>query len=125
MTKEAALQAFFGGFGIPAYQEDAVPTGSDKPAYPYITYEVATDSFDTDVPIAVNLWDRSDSWTRANAKAREIAQAVSLGGVMRPCDGGGMWIRPATPFIRSMGDDSDDMIKRKAFNFEIEYITEV
>ena len=36
-----------------------------------------------------------------------------------------MWIKPASPFVRSMGDDSDDMIKRKVFNFTIEYITEV
>ena len=93
MTKEQVLQEFFSGFGLAAFQEDAVPTGDDKPQFPYITYEVA--------------------------------KFVSRGGKIFPCDDGGMWIKPASPFVRSMGDDSDDMIKRKVFNLTIEYITEV
>lgn len=125
MTKEAALQAFFSGFTIPAYQEDAVPTGADKPAYPYMTYEVAVDSFGEEIPLSMSLWYRSTSWSAANAKAREIAEAVTRGGLMLPCDGGGFWLKPASPFIRSMGDETDNMIKRKVFNFSIEYITEV
>ena len=31
MTKEQVLQEFFSGFGLTAFQEDAVPTGGDKP----------------------------------------------------------------------------------------------
>lgn len=125
MTKEQALQAFYSGFGLTAYQEDAVPTGADRPEYPYITYEVATDSFGTELPLSMSVWYRSTSWNAANAKAREIADAVTRGGRMIPCDGGGFWLKPASPFIRSMGDETDNMIKRKVFNFLIEYITEV
>ena len=125
MTKEQVLQEFFSGFGLTAFQEDAVPTGGDKPQFPYITYEVATDSFGVEVPLSACAWYRSTSWSAANAKAREVAKFISRGGKIFPCDDGGMWIKPASPFVRSMGDDSDDMIKRKVFNFTIEYITEV
>lgn len=125
MTKEQALHAFFSGFGLNAYQEDAVPTGDDRPAYPYLTYEVAVDSFGTEIPLSMSLWYRSTSWNAANAKARAISEAVTRGGRMLPCDDGGFWIKPASPFVRSMGDETDDMIKRKVFNFSLEYITEV
>lgn len=124
MTKEAALQAFFSGFEIPAYQEDAVPTGADKPEYPYLTYEVATDNFGEELPIAVNLWYRSTSWTAANAKAREISDEITRGGVVVMCDDGGIWIKRGTPFIRSMGDESDNMIRRKILNITLEFLTE-
>lgn len=124
MTKEAALQAFFSGFEIPAYQEDAVPTGQDKPEYPYLTYEVATDDFGEELPISVNLWYRSTSWTAANAKAREISDEITRGGTVVMCDDGGIWIKRGTPFIRSMGDDSDNMIRRKILNITLEFLTE-
>lgn len=126
MTKEQALYSFFSSIaGIQAYQEDAVPTGENRPDFPYITYEVATDAFGAQVPISVNVWDRSTSWTRANALARQIAETVTRGGVIVACDGGALWITTAEPFIRSGGDESDDMIRRKLLNFTIEYITEV
>lgn len=125
MTKEQALHAFYSEFGLPAYQEDAVPTGADKPEFPYITYEVATDSFGSELPLSMSVWYRTTSWSEPNAKAREIAEKVTRGGRMIPCDGGGFWVKPAEPFIRSTGDESDNMIKRKIFNFSIEYITEV
>lgn len=125
MTKEQALHAFYSEFGLAAYQEDTVPTGADKPAFPYLTYEVAVDSFGEEIPLSMSIWYRSTSWSAANAKANEIVKAVTRGGRLISCDGGGFWIKPATPFVRSMGDEADNMIKRKVFNFSIEYITEV
>ncbi len=124
MTKEAALQYFFGSLGLTAYQEDAVPTGDDKPSYPYMTYEVATGSWDEPIPLAVNLWYRSSSWTAANAMARHIAQEISMGGVTIPCDGGMLWITRGEPFARSSGDDNDNMIRRKILNVTVEFLTE-
>lgn len=124
MTKEAALHYFWSSLGLPAYQEDAVPTGEDKPEYPYLTYEVATGSWDEIVPLAVNLWYRSTSWTAANAMARHISEEISRGGVVIPCDGGSIWITRGDPFARSSGDDSDNMIKRKILNITVQYNTE-
>lgn len=124
MTKEAALQAFWSGFGLVAYQENAVPTGEDKPVYPYLTYEVATDSWGNAQPLAVSLWYRSTSWVDINAKAAEISRAISMGGITQPCDGGCLWILRGEPFARSTSDDSDPMVKRKILNIMIEYLTE-
>lgn len=123
-TKEQAIDAFFNRFGA-FYESGSVPDGENKPSFPYGTYELAADSFGSEVAISVSWWERSSSWTAANAKAREIAAAVTRGGVMLPCVGGGLWIKRGTPFERSMGDEADIMLKRKLFNFTIEFITEV
>ena len=42
MTKEAALYQFWSSFGLTAYEENSVPA---QAAFPYISYEVITDSF--------------------------------------------------------------------------------
>ena len=123
MTKEAALYNFWSMFGIPAYEENAVPSGEDGSEFPYITYQVVTDSFGNDVALTGSVWYRSTSWKEANAKAQEISNMLSRGGVMISCDGGAIWIRRGVPFAQSMGDDSDDLIKRKYINIVAEYIT--
>lgn len=123
MTKEAALYSFWSGFGIPAYDENAVPTGEDGADFPYITYQVVTDSFGNDVLLTGSVWYRSTSWKEANSKAQEISDKIGLGGVTLACDGGIIWIRRGVPFAQSMGDDSDDLIKRKYINVVIEYLT--
>lgn len=123
MTKTAALHAFYSSFGLEAYEENAVPTGDDAPDLPYLTYNVSTDSIGTDVALTVSLWYRGTSWVQANAKAEEISRAIGMGGTVLPCDGGTIWIRRGTPFAQSMGDDSDDMIKRKYINITAEFLT--
>lgn len=123
MTKEAALSNFWSMFGLPAYEENAVPSGEDGAEFPYITYQVVTDSFGNDVALTGSVWYRSTSWKEANAKAQEISDKIGLGGVTLACDGGIIWIRRGDPFAQSMGDDSDDLIKRKHINIVIEYLT--
>ena len=123
MTKEAALHNFWSMFGLPAYEENAVPTGEDGADFPYITYQVVTDSFGNDVALTGSVWYRSTSWKEANSKAQEISDKIGLGGVTLACDGGIIWIRRGVPFAQSMGDDSDDLIKRKHINVVIEYLT--
>lgn len=123
MTKEAALHYFFSSLGITAYQESAVPTGDNRPDYPYLTYEVVTASWGEPQPLAVNLWYRSTSWISANAMADFISAEISRGGITIPCEGGVLWITRGTPFARS-ASDADDMIKRKILNITVEYLTE-
>jgi hypothetical protein len=123
MTKEEALHTFFSQFGT-VYQEDSVPAGEHAPAFPFGTYELATDSFNNEVPVSFNWWTRSSSWSTANAKAREIAETIGRGGAVLRCDGGAVWIKRGTPFARSMGDESDSMIKRKILNLTLEFLTE-
>ena len=123
MTKEAALYNFWSMFGLPAYEENSVPSGEDGAEFPYITYQVVTDSFGNDVALTGSVWYRSTSWKEANAKAQEISDKISRGGVMISCDGGVIWIRRGVPFAQSMGDDSDDLIKRKYINIVAEFMT--
>lgn len=123
MTKEATLYNFWSMFGLPAYEENSVPSGEDGAEFPYITYQVVTDSFGNDVVLTGSVWYRSTSWKEANAKAQEISNILSRGGVTIACDGGIIWIRRGIPFAQSMGDDSDDLIKRKYLNITAEFMT--
>ena len=120
MTKAAAIYQFWSGFGLTAYEENTVPTDA---AFPYITYQLVTDSFDSEVPVTASLWYRSESWTAINSKTEEISQTISRGGKIIPCDGGSIWLKRGQPFAQSMGDESDNLIKRKYINLTAEYLT--
>lgn len=124
MTKEAVLQLWFGSFGLTAYQEDAVPTGENKPAYPYLTYEMTTDAWGEVIPLAVSLWYRTTSWLPPNRKAEEISEAISRGGIYLPCESGAIRIQRGNPFARSTYDEADDQVRRKILNIMVEYLTE-
>ena len=120
MTKAAAIYQFWSGFGLTAYEENSVPTDA---AFPYITYQLVTDSFDREVPVSASLWYRSESWTAINAKTEEISQKISRGGKIIPCDGGVIWLKRGQPFAQNMGDESDNLIKRKYLNITAEFMT--
>ena len=120
MTKAAAIYQFWNRFGLAAYEEN---TGPVDASFPYITYQLVTDSFDREVAAAASLWYRSESWTGVNAKTEEISAAIGRGGTFIPCDGGAIWIKRGTPFAQNMGDESDDLIKRKYVNITAEFIT--
>ena len=120
MTKAAAIYQFWNCFGLAAYEENSVP---DDAAFPYITYQLVTDSFDREVPVTASLWYRSESWTAINAKTEEISQKISRGGKIISCDGGAIWLKRGQPFAQSMGDESDDLIKRKYLNITAEFMT--
>ena len=120
MTKAAAIYQFWSGFGLTAYEENTVPTDA---TFPYITYQLVTDSFDREVPVTASLWYRSESWTAINAKTEEISQKISRGGKIISCDGGAIWLKRGQPFAQSMVDESDDLIKRKHLNITAEFMT--
>ena len=85
MTKAAAIYQFWSSFGLTAYEENTVPTDA---VFPYITYQLVTDSFDREIPLTASLWYRSESWTAINAKTEEISQKLSRRGKSMACDGG-------------------------------------
>ena len=120
MTKAAAIYQFWNSFGLTAYEENSVP---DDAAFPYITYQLVTDSFDREVPVTASLWYRSESWTDINAKTEEISQRISRGGKIISCDDGAIWLKRGQPFAQNMGDESDDLIKRKYLNITVEFMT--
>jgi hypothetical protein len=120
MTKAAAIYQFWSSFGLTAYEENTVP---ENAAFPYVTYQLVTDSFDREVAATASLWYRGESWTAINAKTEEISAHIGLGGKIIKCDGGRIWIKRGQPFAQNMGDESDDLIKRKYLNVNIEYFT--
>ena len=120
MTKAAAIYQFWSSFGLTAYEENTVPTDA---AFPYITYQLVTDSFDREIQLSASIWYRSESWTAINAKTEEISQKISRGGKIIACDGGAIWLKRGQPFAQSMGDESDDLIKRKHLNITAEFMT--
>lgn len=124
MTKAAALYQFFSGFGLEAWEENSVYALESPPAFPYLTYEMRTDAFgDFDTSLTFSLWYRSNSWAAANAKVEEISAAIGRGGKVLPVDGGYLLIMRGSPFAQSLGDPSDDMIKRKLLNITVRYYT--
>ena len=120
MTKSAAIYQFWLSFGLTAYEENTVPTDA---AFPYITYQLVTDGFDREVAATASLWYRSESWTAINEKTEEISAHIGLGGKILKCDGGRIWIKRGQPFAQNMGDESDDLIKRKYLNLTFEFLT--
>ena len=120
MTKAAVIYQFWSGFGLTAYEENTVPTDA---TFPYITYQLVTDSFDREIPLTASIWYRSESWTGINAKTEEISHKISRGGKIISCDGGAIWLKRGQPFAQSMGDESDNLIKRKYLNITAEFMT--
>lgn len=124
MTKAAALYQFFSSFSLEAWEENSVYALESPPAFPYLTYEMRTDAFvDYDTALTFSLWYRSTSWADANAKVEEISAAIGRGGKVIPVDGGYLLIMRGSPFAQSLGDPSDDMIKRKLINITVRYYT--
>ena len=120
MTKAAAIYQFWNSFGLTAYEENTVPHDAH---FPYITYQLVADGFDHEIQLTASLWYRSESWTAINAQTEEISQTISRGGKIIPCDGGAIWLKRGQPFAQSMGDESDDLIKRKYLNITAEFMT--
>lgn len=120
MTKAAAINKFWNSFGLMAYEENSVP---EEAELPYITYQFAADSFDNDIALTASVWYRSTSWVNANAKTEEISQTIGRGGTFVKCDGGRIWLKRGTPFAQNMGDENDNLIKRKYLNVIAEYFT--
>ena len=120
MTKAAAIYQFWNSFGLTAYEENTVPHDA---AFPYITYQLVTDSFEREIPLTASLWYRSESWAGINAKTEEISQIIGRGGKIIHCDGGAIWLKRGQPVAQSMGDESDDLIKRKYLNITAEFMT--
>ena len=120
MNKAAAIHQFWSGFGLTAYEENTVPSDA---AFPYITYQLVTDAFDNDVAMTASLWYRGESWVDINEKEREISAYIGIGGVIIKRSDGRIWLKKGTPFAQNMGDESDNLIRRKYLNVTAEFLT--
>ena len=122
MDKYEALYSFWSSFGVPAFEENSVPTGDEYPKYPYITYEVATGGFNADIQVNGYIWTRSNSWTTCDNLTEQVADRLKNGGEFISYDGGAIWITATDDFTENMTDYSDDKIKRKILNVVLHYI---
>ena len=99
-----ALAEFFGGFQIPAYNENAVP-GSAEP--PYITYPLREPPWNQKATFYAIVYYRHERSNLASlTKADEIAQAIG-DGVLLPIQGGYIALWPETPLIQAMPPNGD------------------
>lgn len=119
MNKIQTLDRFWNGFGLKAYDENSVP---DKTPFPYITYEVSTDTFGNMVAQTASLWYRSSSWSEITEKEQQISKFITRGGKILEYDDGALWIQRASPWAQRMNDPSDDMIRRIVLNTTVEFL---
>lgn len=119
MNKFEALNAFWSSFGLTAYDDSAVPSNAQLP---YLTYRNIDGEFTRPVQCDVSLWYYGTSLEPVTQKAMEIDAVLSNGGKLVGYTGGGFWIRKGSPFYQTMGDASNDMIRRGIIITEIEYI---
>lgn len=119
MDKVQALDKFWNGFALPAYDESSVP---DQAQFPYITYSVSMDSLGNVVNLHANLWYRSTSWRESTLKVEEISKDISYGFKTIPFDGGYIYITRGAPFAQRMDDPDDNLIKRYYINVQAEFL---
>ena len=117
MDKWRAIQHFWEGFGIPAYDENSVPQDA---VAPYITYSAQIASIDSPIMLTASIWYRSTSWRDISQKAEQIAN--SLNKCMRT-DTGFLWLTRGSPFAQRMNDE-DETVKRIYINVMAEFFTE-
>ena len=121
MNKETALHSFWNSFGVPAYDETTVPNRKDR-TYPYITYNMATDSLGNVVSLHASLWFQSNSWVGVTNLKDAIAKRIT-GDRFETVkfDDGYIYIVGGTPFAQRV-DDEDDTIKRIYINAQAEFL---
>lgn len=120
MNKESALHEFWNGFGLPAYEENSILKDAKLP---YITYEIMTDSLsDYTVSLTAQIWYKTNSWKDINEKTEQISQMLSS-GVKLKCDTGYILLYRGSPFAQNRTDPSDNTIKGKLININVDFIT--
>ena len=120
MDKWQALYNFWASFGYPAYEENSVPDAKDV-TFPYITYQSMSATWDRNSVGSASVWTRSTSWTEADTIANAIETALKDGGQVLHYDDGMIWLTTESPFAQSMGDATDDRIKRKVLSVQYHF----
>ena len=129
MTPMQAIDIFWNGFGLLAFDENSVPEMIDngqgvlvKLEPPYITYEAPQDDLGHPVVASASVWTRSSSWGDVTDKVHEIAEYITRGGRMVKFTNGAVWIQKASPWAQRLSDESDEMIRRINMNLSYEFL---
>lgn len=125
MTKSQALYSFWASFGWIAVDEQSMydeqtMTELGDPSR-YISFESAVGELGDIVTLDADLWHKSTSWTTAEAKAKEIYDAIGFGGKLVPYDGGAIWITRRNPAYQHM--EAADNMRRIHFNINAEFLS--
>lgn len=133
MNKQQAYNAFWGGFGVLAFEENSVPddaaiqqminAGMATAKYPYITYQVLTDDIGHPVYPTASIWDKSTSWETADLLCNRISEYIQKANTIK-LDNGRMFITKGSPFSQHMIEDGDSAIRRIYLNLGVEFFTE-
>ena len=133
MNKQQALNAFWNGFGVLAFEENSVPSdeviqdliaeGKASSKFRYITYQVLTDDFTGVVFPTASIWDKSNSWEKADILSNQIADYIQRMNTIK-LDDGRMYITKGSPFAQHMGEEGDPSIRRIILNIGVQFFTE-
>lgn len=134
MNKQQAYNAFWGGFGVFAFEENSIPddkiieqlinAGVAPAKYPYIAYEVIVDDLGNAVYPSASLYDNSSSWERLDLLANTISSRIQAMNTIK-LDNGRMFITKGSPFAQHMGEGEGFDIKRIVLNLGVEFLTEI
>lgn len=99
-----ALNAFYSGFGLPAYTTQTVP---DEATEPYITYLLSEPDWSQPATHYAQVWYNDTSNAAVLAKADQIVAAIGDGLLLDCEDGGYIMLRPASPLVQLMVEDTE------------------
>lgn len=118
MDKWQAQQAYWGGFGLEAYNELTVP---DDAVMPYITYSPVNGSLNGTTVARGSLWYKGRSWATICQKTSIIEQ---LADREIKIDGGAVKFRkPTSNFAQPMSDPNDENVRRMVLSVEVEFLS--
>ena len=133
MNKQQAYKAFWGSFGVLAFEENSVPEddviqelikgGAAASKYPYITYQVLIDDLGQPVYPTASIYDKSTSWEKADTLTNAISARIQKMNTIK-LDSGRMFITKGSPFGQHMLEEGDKSIRRVVLNLAVEFFTE-
>lgn len=121
MDKWQAQDAFWGSFGLPAYDSNTVPFDATMP---YITYEAVSSRLGAVSMITASIWYRSKSWRDISTKAGEIETLIYNMAPSVAINNGRYKVRlpESMSFAQRMSDPDPD-VRRIVLNVELEFLT--
>lgn len=118
MDKWQAIDAYWNGFGLPAYNELTVP--EDAPDR-YITYQSAIGSLDGPMQLSGNIYARGNSWTWIMQKATEMQAGMNR---QIKVEGGYVKFRvPQGYSAQPQTEANDKQVRRVILQVEVEFLT--
>lgn len=112
MNKSEALFKFFSGFGIPAFEENSLPAGTQPP---FITYTDTHDNYEAEnTALQMRIWDKSNSFAYLMSIETAVHERIKH-GLRLDHDNGHIFLYKGSPFAQSLSEQ-DNTYKGKLIN---------